>query len=121
MARQASDTFAMPSDTTVQSPRDADDSGTGEAAVAVRPVESVGGERVGSGGPAPPQPTDDAATRLHRLVLETRVATLEAQLEHKQRELEVIRSQYERVIDSRGRAAEEAGDDDGFSWPRLRL
>ncbi|MEF8775658.1 MAG: hypothetical protein V5A43_04040 [Haloarculaceae archaeon] len=57
--------------------------------------------------------------RPHRLLLETRVAVLEAELEHKQRELDVIRSQYERIIDAHGSAASEE-DGDGFLRSLLR-
>ena len=57
---------------------------------------------------------------LERLALEARVATLEAQLEHKQRELEVVRAQYERLIDADGSAASEEDDGAGFLRSLLR-
>jgi hypothetical protein len=111
----------MPSDTTVMSLDGAPPArdGDGDPGVEVRPVDDVGcREDTGSGDPIVPHGAGREVERLHRLVLETRVAALEAQLEHKERQLSVVRRQYERILDQRERAA--ADEDDGhFSWSVL--
>lgn len=71
--------------------RSRDDAGDGDDVGSVDPTAISGRCRV---------------ARLHRLVLESRVAALEARLEHKQRQVDVIRTQYERAISCRNREEE---------------
>ena len=113
----------MPSKTTMRPSstggRSAVPAGTATPGVGGRPVQRDQIERVtGTGEPA--TPADGAAVvRLHRLVLATRVAALEAQLEQKQRELDVVRSQYERLLDSHGGAEGTDSDDAGGFFSSL--
>jgi hypothetical protein len=101
----------MPSDTTAVSLDGAPPAqkGDDDPGVEVRPVDDVGcRERAGSGDPLAPHGAGLEVERLHRLVLENRVAALEAQLEHKERQLSVVRKQYERILDQREHAGTDA-------------
>jgi len=75
-----------------------DGAGPEPADLAVEPVEDATCAATGAVRRRSPAATRE---RLHRLVLEARVASLEAQLERKDRELATVIRQYEAVLERR--------------------
>jgi hypothetical protein len=84
--------------------------------VEVKAVEEVVGRGTSGRPTARRRPSATARrTDVHRLVLEARVTALEAQLERKERQLDVLRRQYEDALAEGGAAGGEP-DEPRFSW-----